>query len=82
MGRSSVRHPLDHGFDEFLGFEASTWDYTRLSQLDVEAYQKRNGGRAIGMLHVGPLQRNRGEVADCGYSYTSDVFGDEAIELI
>lgn len=82
MGRSPVRHPLDHGFDEFLGFEASTWDYTRLSRLDVEAYQKRNGGRKIGMLHVGPLQRNRGEQVDCGTSYTSDIFGDEAVELV
>jgi len=81
-GRSPARHPLDHGFDEFLGFEASTWDYTRLNHKDVAAYKKRTGGKAIGMLHVGPLQRNRGEDVDFGTSYTSDIFGDEAIELI
>jgi len=81
-GRSSARHPLDHGFDEFMGFEASTWDYTRLSHKDVAAYKKRTGGKALGMLHVGPLQRNRGELIDCGTGYTSDIFADEAIELI
>jgi len=82
MGRGSVRHPLDHGFDEFLGFEASTWDYTRLHQQDVDAYLERTGGRGIGMLHVGPMQRNRGELVDYENGYTSDIFGDEAIELI
>jgi len=31
-----VQHPLDHGFDEFLGFIDHTWDYLRLSQDDVD----------------------------------------------
>ncbi|MDQ8183780.1 sulfatase-like hydrolase/transferase [Pelagicoccus sp. SDUM812005] len=72
-------HPLDHGFDEFLGFNHHTHDYLRLSEKDLKAYQKLS--KSLGILEVGPLERNRGEVASYENGYATDIFTDEAIEF-
>ncbi len=77
-----ARHPLDHGFDEFLGFQSHTWDYIRLSQKDLDAYKDRANGKGLGMLYVGPLQKNRGEPVSYENGFTTDIFTDEAIEFI
>jgi len=72
-----VRHPLDHGFDAFLGFIGHTKDYLRLSADDVEAYGAANARAA----HIGPLTRNR-ELVSYDKSYTTDIFTDEAVRFI
>lgn len=86
MNGGPANHPLDHGFDEFLGFNDHTWDYIRLQQADVDAMkaampegrtwrQNANG--------LGPLIRNRDGVAEYpDGSYTTEVFTDEAIEFM
>ncbi|QDU86717.1 Arylsulfatase [Pirellulimonas nuda] len=77
-----AEHPLDHGFDEFLGFRHHTWDYLRLTHADREAYEQRAAGRPLGILNVGPLERGRGEPAEFPDGFTTDVFSDEAVEFI
>jgi len=77
-----AEHPLDHGFDEFIGFIHHTWDYIRLSQKDLDAYKKRAGGKALGILNVGPLTRNKGESASYDEGFTTEIFTNEAIETI
>jgi arylsulfatase B len=72
-----VEHPLDHGFDEFLGFIDHTWDYLRLSQKDVDAYGEENAKQA----HIGPLLHNREKVS-YENGYTTDIFTDKAVEII
>lgn len=72
-----VQHPLDHGFDEFLGFIDHTWDYLRLSQEDVDCYGKANAKKA----HIGPLLENR-EAKSFKDSFTTDIFTNRTIEEI
>jgi arylsulfatase A-like enzyme len=78
----NAQHPLDHGFDEFLGFIHHTWDYTRLSTADLQAYKKAANGKGLGILCVGPLERNRGETASFDDAFSTEVFTDEAVEFI
>jgi len=72
-----VQHPLDHGFDEFLGFIDHTWDYMRLSQEDVDQYGKANAKKA----HIGPLLENR-QKKSFSNSFTTEIFTDKTIEAI
>ena len=72
-----VQHPLDHGFDEFLGFIDHTWDYLRLSQDDVDEYGKANAKKA----HIGPLLEGR-ENKSFKNSFTTDIFSKKTIEVI
>lgn len=72
-----VEHPLDHGFDSFLGFIDHTWDYLRLSQKDVEEYGAENAQKA----HIGPLLRNREKVS-YEDDFTTDIFSREAVDFI
>ncbi len=72
-----AEHPLDHGFDEFLGFIHHTWDYLRLSKEDVQKYGEANAKKAT----IGPLIRNREKVYYQD-AYTTDIFTDETIEFI
>jgi arylsulfatase A-like enzyme len=74
-------HPLDHGFDDFLGFIHHTWDYTRLSRADVEAFESRRPGSAMSAT-IGPLMRNREDVAEYENGFTTDIFTDEALNII
>lgn len=77
-----AKHPLDHGFDEFLGFNHHTWDYLRLSEKDLESYRNRSKDNRLGILNVGPLERNRGERESYEDSFTTDIFTEEAIRVI
>lgn len=82
LNGGGAEHPLDHGFDEFIGFMHHTWDYIRLSQKDVDAYQKRTGGKALGILNVGPLERDKGEMVSYEDAFTTEIFTDEAVKTI
>ncbi len=77
-----AEHPLDHGFDAFLGFRHHTWDYIRLDQKDRDAYEKRADGKSLGILNVGPLERDRGESVSYEEGFTTEIFTDEAIKTI
>ena len=72
-----VEHPLDHGFDEFLGFMDHTWDYLRLSQNNVDEYGEENARLA----HLGPLTKNREKVS-YENDYTTDIFSRKTAEII
>ncbi len=72
-----VQHPLDHGFDEFLGFIDHTWDYLRLSQDDVDEYGTDNARRA----HIGSLLDGR-EKRSYKNKFTTDIFTDKALDAI
>jgi len=77
-----VEYPLDHGFDEFLGFMHHTWDYIRLSQKDVDAYRAK-GVKNFGCQVIGPLLRGRDkEKVSYENSFSTEVFTDEAIAYI
>ena len=82
LNGGEAQHPLDHGFDSFLGFIHHTWDYIRLSREDVKAYEKRTGGGKLGILNVGPLERNRGEPVSYEDGFTTKIFTDEAVGII
>lgn len=77
-----AQHPLDHGFDEFVGFIHHTWDYIRLSEKDLAAYKDRADGESLGILNVGPLERNRGEAASYEDGFTTEIFTDETLKTI
>ena len=82
LNGGEAQHPLDHGFDEFIGFIHHTWDYIRLSQKDLEAYKKRANGKPLGILNVGPLERGKGKKASYDEGFTTRIFTDEAIKTI
>ncbi|MFI3322584.1 MAG: sulfatase-like hydrolase/transferase [Rikenellaceae bacterium] len=83
-----TQHPMDRGFDEFIGFINHTWDYKRLSQKDVQAYadkgvQVPNGFGSC--QDVGALWRDRDPIGadyDDTEAYTTEIFTDEAIEFM
>ena len=77
-----AQHPLDHGFDEFVGFIHHTWDYIRLSEKDLAAYRERADGKPLGILNVGPLERNKGQTASYEDGFTTEIFTDEALKTI
>jgi arylsulfatase len=74
-------HPLDHGFDEFLGFLHHTWDYLRLSEKDAAAYNSRKPGAAKAAT-IGPLLRGRDQPESYENRYTTDIFAEEAVEFL
>jgi arylsulfatase A-like enzyme len=85
------KYPSAHGFQESLGFMFHTWDYTRLSQKDVEAYQNREGYQGfLGCQVVGPLlQSTRLGTSPKDHkkvsyenSFSTKIFTDEAVEYI
>lgn len=77
-----AEHPLDHGFDKFLGFRHHTWDYIRLSEKDLAAYKERAAGKSLGILNVGPLERGKDESASYDNGFTTEIFTDEALKTI
>jgi len=77
-----AQHPLDHGFEESIGFIHHTWDYIRLSQADLDAYKKRAAGKSLGILCVGPLERGRGGTASYDEGFTTEIFTDETVKTI
>ncbi len=82
LNGGEAEHPLDHGFDEFIGFIHHTWDYIRLSQKDLDAYRERANGKGLGILNVGPLERDQGEQASYDDGFTTKIFTDETIKTI
>lgn len=82
LNGGEAQHPLDHGFDEFIGFIHHSWDYIRLSQNDLDAYKKRAGGKKLGILNVGPLTRGRDEKAGYESAFTTTIFTQEATKTI
>ena len=77
-----AEHPLDHGFETYLGFIHHTWDYIRLSEKDLAAYKKRAGEKSLGILNVGPLMRDRDGQASYEDGFTTEIFTDEAVHYI
>ncbi|VGO11995.1 Arylsulfatase [Pontiella desulfatans] len=85
------KYPTRHGFEESLGFMFHTWDYIRLSQKDVEAYQQRDGFKGnFGCQVVGPLLKATAlgtkpeayEKVSFENSFSTKIFTDKAVEYI
>ncbi|WP_345007704.1 sulfatase family protein [Snuella lapsa] len=68
--------PLNHGYEEFLGFCAHRHDYFKLKASD-DWVEDPDDDR---MSQFGPLWRNRAKEDFEGY--TTDIFGDEAVRQI
>ena len=70
-------YPLNHGYEEFLGFNAHAHDYWHLSEDMARRTPDPNGHSA----HLGPLMCNNGykSIED---EYITDVFTDAAVEFI
>jgi arylsulfatase A-like enzyme len=76
--KNDVReYPLNHGYDEFLGFSAHAHDYWLNSQEIKDRTPDPYGTSAL----LGPLMHNMGEKS---YSegYLTDILTDESIEYI
>lgn len=70
-------YPLNHGYDEFLGFSAHAHDYWLLSSEIKERTPDPSGTSAV----LGPLMHNEGEKS-YGEGYLTDILSDEAIQYI
>ncbi|MEO1983296.1 MAG: sulfatase-like hydrolase/transferase, partial [Fuerstiella sp.] len=78
MHRRDVReYPLNHGYDEFLGFSAHGHDFFLLSK-DI---QKRTPDPKGHSAVVGPLMHNRG-VKEFKDGYLTEIFTDAAIDFL
>jgi arylsulfatase A-like enzyme len=76
--RHDVReYPLNHGFDEFLGFSAHAHDFWHLSGEMAERTPDPNGTSA----HLGPLMHNRGYKSYVS-GYLTDILTNEAIGFL
>lgn len=75
--------PLDHGFDEYLGFEHHSWDFFLLSEKDKAAYEARQPGSTDrpDFFWMGPLTRNR-ELVSYENTNTTEIFADESVKFI
>ncbi|MGB5364561.1 MAG: sulfatase-like hydrolase/transferase [Aureibaculum sp.] len=70
-------YPLEHGYDEFLGFSAHAHDYWLLSKEIKDRTPDPSGTSAV----LGPLMYNNGEKSyDEGY--LTDILTEEAIQYI
>ena len=77
-GHDAREYPLNHGYDEFLGFSGNHHDYFLLSE-EIEKQAPDRGGRhADGLL---PLTENRG-YRNFENGYTTEVFTDWAIRFL
>ena len=83
LNKGPKAHPLDHGFDHYLGFEHHSWDFNLLSEKDVAAYERKQKGASKIMSHfgVGPLTRNKGKES-FENTTTTEVFGKESVKFI
>ncbi|WP_452225011.1 sulfatase family protein [Lacinutrix chionoecetis] len=76
--KNDVReYPLNHGYDEFLGFSAHAHDYWLNSQSIKDRTPDPYGTSAL----LGPLMHNMGEKS-YEEGYLTDIFTDESIEYI
>ena len=83
LNKGPKEHPLDHGFDHYLGFEHHSWDFNLLSEKDVAAYERKQKGSSQKMTNigVGPLTRDRGNES-FENTTTTEVFGNESVKFI
>jgi len=70
-------YPLNHGYDEFLGFCAHGFDYFLLTE-EIEASTPDPRGHSAA---VGPLMHNRGR-KEFKEGYLTEIFTDAAIEFL
>ncbi|MBC3846007.1 sulfatase-like hydrolase/transferase [Winogradskyella echinorum] len=76
--KNDVReYPLNHGYDEFLGFSAHAHDYWLNSQTIKDRTPDPYGTSAL----LGPLMHNMGEKS-YEEGYLTDIFTDESIKFI
>lgn len=76
--RNDVReYPLNHGYDEFLGFSAHAHDYWLNSQSIKDRTPDPYGTSAL----LGPLMHNMGEKS-YEEGYLTDIFTDESIDYL
>ena len=71
------KHPLNHGYDYFLGFSAHAHDYWLLSDEMAKRTPDPNGHSA----HLGPLMENKG-YKSYEDGYITNIFTDEAIQYL
>ncbi len=74
--QNTPEYPLNHGYDEFLGFSAHGHDYFLLSE-DIE---KRTPDPKGPSAVVGPLMHNEG-YKSFEEGYTTEIFSDAAIDF-
>jgi arylsulfatase A-like enzyme len=70
-------YPLNHGYDEFLGFSAHGHDYFLLSKDIEDRTPDPRGHSAV----VGPLMHNRG-YKEFGEGYLTEIFTDATIDFL
>lgn len=76
--KNDVReYPLNHGYDEFLGFSAHAHDYWLNSQTIKDRAPDPYGTSAL----LGPLMHNMGEKS-YEEGYLTDILTDESVEYI
>ena len=71
-------HPLNHGYEYFLGFSAHAHDYWLHSKEIAERTPDPNGTSA----HLGPLMENDSYKSYNDDQYITDIFTDEAIKYL
>jgi arylsulfatase A-like enzyme len=74
--QGSYEYPLNHGYDEFLGFSAHGHDYFLLSKEIEKQTPDPQGYSAT----VGPLMHNRG-VKEFKDGYLTEIFTDATIDF-
>ncbi len=78
MHRKDVfAYPLNHGYDEFLGFSAHGHDFFLLTEDIRKRTPDPRGHSAV----VGPMQHNRGD-KDFANGYLTEIFTDAAIDFM
>jgi len=84
MNKGFKQHPMDHGFDDFLGFIDHSWDFFMLSQEHLDAYKKRakKAGHKGNIKFLGPLMRGYEKNASFKDTNITDVFTVEAQKFI
>jgi len=70
-------YPLQHGYDEFLGFNAHAHDYWLMSAAIRDRTPDPSGTSAV----LGPLLHNEGE-RSYEEGYLTDILTDEAIDYV
>ncbi|MDE2828843.1 MAG: sulfatase-like hydrolase/transferase [Gemmatimonadota bacterium] len=70
-------YPLNHGYDEFLGFSAHGHDYFLLTRDIEDRTPDPKGHSAV----VGPLMHNRG-YKEFGEGYLTEIFTDATIDFL
>ncbi|MCP4311336.1 MAG: sulfatase-like hydrolase/transferase, partial [Bacteroidetes bacterium] len=74
--QNTPEYPLNHGYDEFLGFAAHGHDYFLLSEDMENRTPDPKGHSAV----VGPLMHNEG-YKSFEEGYTTEIFSDAAIDF-